>query len=68
MSFKVEAFVDSEWSSNQLCFPTKDEADKYGKALWRAWVLVQETRTVESPEPANYRFIGPGNHDIEEIK
>lgn len=68
MSFKIEAKVGGEWSTNGLCFATQDEADRYGKALWGAWMLVQKVRTIEVAEPANYRFIGPTNHDIEEIK
>lgn len=68
MSYRVEVFVENEWVGNGLFFPTKDEADKYGRALVWAWLLAKDHRVLESEEPANYNFIGPGNHDIVEIK
>ena len=68
MSYRVEVFVENEWNGNGLFFPTKEEADKYGKALSQACFLVKDYKVLQSTGPANYQFIGPGNHDIKEIK
>lgn len=68
MQYRVEVYVKNEWCGNALVFPTRDEADSYGQALQRAWILVREYRVVETDDRANYHFVGPTNHDIVEIK
>jgi len=68
MPYKVEVYVEDEWCGNALVFPTKNEAEDYAKALWRAWLLVKDTRVMETNEKANYHFVGPANHDIIKIK
>lgn len=70
--YRVEVIVLGEesdgWVGNGLVFPTAEQADGWGKALDHAWILVKEYRVVETQEKPNYRFVGPTNHDIVEIK
>ena len=56
MSYKVEVLVSGEttWASNALRFATTEEAEIYGKDLFRRWLLVKEWRIVESDEAVNY--------------
>ena len=68
VGYKVEVYVDHEYCGNALVFPTKDEAEGYGQALSRAWILVKDSRVLEINEAPNYHWVGPGNHDIVPIK
>jgi hypothetical protein len=59
MSWKYQVQVHGEagWHDNAVRFPTKEEADKAGKAKMWAWFAVTDVRTVETPEePANYNW------------
>ena len=58
MSYKVEVLVAGEttWANNALRFATTEEAEIYGKDLFRRWLLVKEWRIVESDEAVNYRI------------
>lgn len=58
MSWKPEVIADSsgKWVGNGLRFATKEEAEGNVKDLFSRWMLVRETRVVESPDPVNYRW------------
>ena len=58
MSHKVEVLVDGDtsWVSNALRFETTEEAESYGKDLFRRWLAVKEWRIADSDEPVNYRI------------
>jgi hypothetical protein len=58
MSFKPEVIADNsgQWSGNALRFATREEAEANVKDLERRWILVRETRVVESNDPVNYRW------------
>jgi hypothetical protein len=58
MSFKPEVIADSsgQWCGNALRFATREEAEANVKDLERRWILVRETRVVESDDPVNYRW------------
>jgi len=67
VGYKAEVLVENEWLSNGIVFATLKEAEGYASALWRSWLLAKEHRVVSTIATPNYRFIGPGNHDIEKI-
>ena len=56
MSYKVDVVVrgEKDWVSNALRFATTEEAEIYGRDLFRRWLLVDEWRVTESPDPVNY--------------
>ena len=56
MSWKPEVIADSsgEWCGNSLRFATKEEAEANVFDLSMRWMLVRETRVVESTDPVNY--------------
>lgn len=56
MGYKFEVFVEGEWSSNQLVFETKEEAELYGINLASRWFLVTNGRSVEVTDPVNYKW------------
>lgn len=57
-SWKPEVIADDsgQWAGNALRFPTKEEAEANAADLWRRWVLVRETRVVESEDEPNYNW------------
>jgi hypothetical protein len=57
-SWKPEVIADSsgEWCGNALRFATKQEAEDNVRDLASRWILVRETRVVESDEPVNYSY------------
>jgi hypothetical protein len=59
MSFKPEVIADSsgKWCGNGLRFATKEEAEANVFDLSMRWILVRDTRVVESNDPVNYRYI-----------
>lgn len=69
MSWKPEVKTindDDKFYGNALRFETKEEAEKNVADLRSRWLLVTETRVVESDEPVNYKWIeGKG---LEEVK
>ena len=38
----VKTAGDSDWVYNALRFPTKEQADAYGRELWSRWTAVTE--------------------------
>ena len=67
MSFKGEFVADGsgKFCGNLLRFATREEAQEYVTDLSFRWVLVRETRVVESPDPVNYRM---HNGDLQYLK
>jgi hypothetical protein len=59
MSFKPEVIADSsgEWVGNALRFATREEAEGNARDLMGRWMLVRETRVVESSDPVNYQWV-----------
>ena len=59
MSFAPEVIADSsgKWCGNALRFETREEAEENVQDLMMRWMLVRETRVVESSDPVNYRYI-----------
>ena len=55
MSFRPEVIADStgQWSGNALRFETREEAEGWVASLRRRWLLVEDTRVVESDDPVN---------------
>ena len=62
MSFKPEVIADSsgKFYGNALRFATREEAEANVKDLAARWILVRETRVVESDDPVNYRYVDGG--------
>jgi hypothetical protein len=58
MSWCPQVLADSSgvWSSNALRFVTREEAEMYVKDLKSRWLMVYDTRVVDSPDPVNYRW------------
>lgn len=58
MSWKPEVIADSsgKWAGNALRFATKEEAEANVANLASRWMLVRETRVVESDDPVNYTW------------
>lgn len=56
MSWKPEVIADSsgKWCGNALRFATKQEAEEDVADLAMRWIMVRETRVVESTDPVNY--------------
>ena len=48
--YKVEMHVGNEWSSNQMKFNTKEEAEEHAKDLFSRWTLPDKWRVVEVKE------------------
>lgn len=59
MSFKPEVIVDNsgKWAGNALRFATREEAEANVRNLANRWMLVCNTRVVESDEPVNYAWV-----------
>lgn len=59
MSFKPEVITDSsgKFYGNGLRFATHEEAEANVRDLESRWLLVRETRVVESDDPINYTYI-----------
>lgn len=59
MSFKPEVIADDsgKFAGNNLAFATEAEAEEWVKDLSYRWVLVRETRVVESDQPVNARMV-----------
>jgi hypothetical protein len=69
MSWKVEVIADrsGKWTSNQLRFATKPEADAYGRDLEARWTLVDEWRAVETDDAATHHWNGDGVVRMEQL-
>ncbi len=57
MSYKPQVFVQGTWSSNALVFATREEAESNAIALMNRWLLVDDTRVIESTDPVNYQWV-----------
>jgi hypothetical protein len=57
-SWAPEVIADSsgKWCGNGLRFATKEEAEANVRDLSFRWILVRDTRVVESTDPVNYRW------------
>ena len=55
MSWKPEVIADEskKWCPNGLAFERKEDAEAWVADLACRWILVRETRVVESDEPVN---------------
>ena len=58
MSWKPEVIADrsGKWTGNALRFATRAEADAYVADLMFRWTAVTGWRSIESPDPVNYRW------------
>ena len=59
MSYAPEVIADSsgKFCGNALRFATREEAQANVDNLADRWVLVRETRVVESSDPVNYSYL-----------
>lgn len=59
MSWAPQVIADNsgEWAGNGLRFATREEAELNVKDLFGRWMLVRETRVIESTDPVNYAWI-----------
>ena len=58
-SFKAEVIADSsgKFAGNALRFATREEAEIYVADLARRWLLVTDTRVVESDDPVTDEIV-----------
>jgi hypothetical protein len=70
MSWKPEVIADNsgKFYGNALRFATREEAEKNVADLRSRWLLVTETRVVESDDPVNYKWTETGLVAIEKEK
>lgn len=66
VSWAPEVFVEGSWGGNALRFATKDEAERWGRALLMRWFVPTDSRAVESDEPVNYKLLPDGR--TEEVR
>jgi hypothetical protein len=52
----VQVNGDDVWAGNALRFATREEAEKNVRNLEMRWLLVTNTRVIESDDPVNYRW------------
>jgi len=59
MSYKAEVIADSsgKFAGNGLRFATEAEAEAYAADLASRWLLVTDTRVVESDDAVNYELV-----------
>jgi len=69
MSFKPEVIADSsgKWCGNALRFATREEAEGNARDLMNRWMLVTDTRAVESDDPVNYTWVNGRTEPVKEI-
>lgn len=58
-SYAPEVIADSsgKWCGNGLRFPTRAEAEANVQNLMMRWMMVRETRVVESSDEPNYNWV-----------
>ena len=59
MSWKAEVITNAEgnWVSNRLRFETEEEAAEYVTDLAARWLMVTDTRVIESDDPISNHYI-----------
>ena len=59
-SYAPEVIADrsGKWCGNALRFPTREEAEANVQDLHSRWMLVSQTRVVESEDEPNYNWVG----------
>lgn len=59
MSFAPEVIADRDgkFVGNAVRFATREEAEGNVRDLMSRWMLVTDTRVVESEDPVNYRWV-----------
>lgn len=67
MSFAPQVIADSSgaWVGNNLRFATREEAEANVANLSMRWMMVRDTRVVESTDPVNVRWIDSGMVPVE---
>jgi hypothetical protein len=57
-SYAAQVIADDsgKWSGNALRFETEEEAEGYVEDLAGRWMLVRETRVVESDDPVTDKW------------
>ncbi len=58
-SYAPEVIADrsGQWAGNALRFATPEEAEANVQNLKQRWMMVTQTRVVESEDPVNYRWV-----------
>lgn len=58
-SYAPQVIADStgKWTGNALRFATYEEAEANVSDLKARWMLVRETRVIESDDEPNYRYV-----------
>jgi hypothetical protein len=64
---QVIADDSGEFVGNALRFASQLEAETYVSDLRRRWILVRETRVVESPDPVNHQIKDGVLSAVEEV-
>ena len=66
MSFAGEVIADNsgKFCGNGLRFATREEAQAYVSDLASRWMLVRETRVVESEDPVNHKIVDGVMSDV----
>ena len=59
MSYAPEVIADRDgkFIGNAVRFATREEAESNVRDLASRWMMVRETRVVESSDPVNYRWV-----------
>lgn len=57
MAYKPEVKVQGEWAGNSCVFETEEEAKAAARDIERRWILVTDTRAVETDAPVNYKMV-----------
>jgi hypothetical protein len=65
---EVKTINDDNSYGNALRFATREEAEKNVADLRSRWLLVTETRVVESDDPVNYKWTETGLVAVEKEK
>jgi hypothetical protein len=69
MSFapQVTTGSDPKFYGNSLRFATREEAEANVANLRDRWMLVNETRVVESTDPVNYAWVDGKLQDVSKV-
>jgi hypothetical protein len=67
-SYRPMVKVMGEWSGNGLRFATYKEALDNAADLHGRWMLVEEFRVDESPDPVNYAWVDGKLQGVKDVK